>query len=479
MTWLYVPGTTSAFAPEEEGSTSELTSEQAERLAQSVSWKTKQRPARSWSTTWKRGGFIRLLSGVTCEPSTLERGVVAFRDSLVATRASRSRTQASASAPTIPATSGPSSLPGFESSNQTGASSRTSALICDSDSTKSPETFKAWTTELRRSCLQRKKSVLRMAGNASSSWPTARATDGTKGGQPREKTFGGLAPAAAMWPTARASYNENRTTQDAPSHGVTHGRTLAGAAGSWPTPDAAGGGRVQSEDAKEAGKKAQVGLDNAAKQWQTPAVFQGKYRRQVGQTERAEELLPAQAESVTQKNWQTPNAAAEAPNLGSNIKNGPKSLLAQAQWATPVASDDGKKVTSASLQPGLIGQSSDFAGRLDPEKTGRLSLNAYGRPRLNPRFVEGLMGCPIGWTSLVATNCTSWATASSPSRQPEPGVSSSMPSSGKAEPHMADVQPGRWHGHWRGRCSCGWRGESRTGSAHAHAAVEKHLEEAI
>ena len=35
---------------------------------------------------------------------------------------------------------------------------------------------------------------------------------------------------AKMWPTPRASENENRTTKPAPSHGVTHGRTLAGEA---------------------------------------------------------------------------------------------------------------------------------------------------------------------------------------------------------------------------------------------------------
>ena len=31
-----------------------------------------------------------------------------------------------------------------------------------------------------------------------------------------------------MWPTPRASMNENRTTQNAPSHGNGHGTTLAG-----------------------------------------------------------------------------------------------------------------------------------------------------------------------------------------------------------------------------------------------------------
>lgn len=33
-----------------------------------------------------------------------------------------------------------------------------------------------------------------------------------------------------QWPTPRASMNENRTGKDAPTYGVTHGRTLAGAA---------------------------------------------------------------------------------------------------------------------------------------------------------------------------------------------------------------------------------------------------------
>lgn len=39
-----------------------------------------------------------------------------------------------------------------------------------------------------------------------------------------------LRGAVQMWPTQRASMNENRTTQDAPSHGNGHGRTLAGTA---------------------------------------------------------------------------------------------------------------------------------------------------------------------------------------------------------------------------------------------------------
>jgi hypothetical protein len=52
-----------------------------------------------------------------------------------------------------------------------------------------------------------------------------------------------LADEARMtgWPTPRSSPNENRNTKSAPSHGETHGLTLAGVAHDltgWPTPDA-------------------------------------------------------------------------------------------------------------------------------------------------------------------------------------------------------------------------------------------------
>jgi len=65
-----------------------------------------------------------------------------------------------------------------------------------------------------------------------------------------------------------------------------------------------------------------------------------------------------------------------------------------------MAADDGKKVTTSSLQAGLIGQASGFYGPPIPTiaKDGR-KLYASSRV-LNPRFVEWLMGFPIGWTDL-------------------------------------------------------------------------------
>ena len=268
--------------------------------------------------------WTKRLFGQTYEPLTAGLGVAKYLASLADTPASRSATQASASEPTTPATSGPQSQPSSETSSPSGASSRTSALICDSEATKSPENFKAWATRLRASCLQRKKSARLTGGSGYSSWPTA-----------------------------RASYNENRTTKDAPSHGVTHGATLAGRAA----------------------------------------------------------------------NWQTPNAAAEAPNLGSNIKNGPKSLLAQAEWATPTSRDwkDGANPSSAVATNSLLGRQ---APRMPMAGDESLPSAPTSRRRLNPRFVEWLMGWGDNWTSLVQTNSTSSATESSPLKPPTPSTSS-------------------------------------------------------
>ncbi len=159
----------------------------------------------------------------------------------------------------------------------------------------------------------------------------------------------------------------------------------------WPTADAAQGGRVQSEEARAAGTKAQIGLGNVA------------------------------------RNWQTPNAAAEAPNLGSNIKNGPKSLLAQAEqttWPTPRASYNENRTTQDAPSHGvthgatLAGTAGSWATPVEqrfhigpPAQTtpmpGDESLPSGQtlRRRLNPRFAEWLMGWPEGWVEV--TNFTS------------------------------------------------------------------------
>lgn len=149
-------------------------------------------------------------------------------------------------------------------------------------------------------------------------------------------------------------------------------RTDASACSRLPTANAHDGRRPGPDDTSTQG----ANLKREAEAWQTPSVGAYSKRRQVGQTERAELLLPAQA----------------------------------AAWATPVAADCGIKVTPNSLQPGLILQPYEFGrpGHRMPKGGEKQAPNSG--LRLNPAFVEWLMGWPHGWTDFapVATGWSRW-----------------------------------------------------------------------
>jgi hypothetical protein len=298
--WLYLPTSCrSALAGEDSTSGSDSL---FQTLAQSATWKTKSLPPRSWQRTWQRNKWLPHLFGLTYEPSMRERGVESWISSLAATRASRSALPASSVEPTIPATSGPTCEESWQMLSPSGASSRTSALICDSEDTKSPESYKAWATALRAFCLQRRKSARLTAASGCSS----------------------------------------------------------------------------------------------LRAWQTPAVFQGKYRRQVGQTERAEELLPAQAETATG------SAVGRLPGqtaLGIYAR----------EWPTPRTITGGAESAERKQE---LGRTNGLLGRQAPRMPMDGDESSPGVPtsprRLNPRFVEWLMGWPENHVSVDLTSSTSW-----------------------------------------------------------------------
>ena len=183
--------------------------------------------------------------------------------------------------------------------------------------------------------------------------------------------------------------------------------------------------------------------DDECSSWQTPAQFQGKYRRQVGQTIRAEELLPAQAE-----NWPTPGVLSpnalrgSGQNPAKRREGGHQVNLQDAVtvWPTPSAHGSagetseelerhGQKLrnrqTGRILQTNLATEAKmifPFGPPAPPTSTPGPASSPSAptsprRLRLNPAFVTWLQGLPEGWCSLAPINSKCWAIWSSRCRR--------------------------------------------------------------
>ena len=229
-------------------STSELGEQGSEALARSAWWRGKRSPSLLWRRRWIKVAWLRRLSGVTCEPSTLARGVESWISSLEATPVSRSVSLVTGSEKPTIATSGQMSLALFESASPPGASSRTSPVICLSEDTTSSESFKRWASALRRHCGQRRKSARPTDASASSSLlpaPSASSYGSNKGGAagrtgPERHSLESMAR-KALWPTPSATLGTNGglVTPAKAREGGTLIEALS-ARTSWPTPTIAG-----------------------------------------------------------------------------------------------------------------------------------------------------------------------------------------------------------------------------------------------
>lgn len=343
MSYLYVPGLGD--------STSELNSQQAEWLARSVMWRGKPMRQQFWSHAWRKHSWLRRLSGVTSPPSTVRSGVESLISSLRATRVSRSLPLESVLELMTRGTSGPMSHASSGSAELDLFSSRTSPAICPSDSTKSAATFKAWTTGLRRASSARRKSAQAISERDCSSWPTPTEDNANnQGGPSRTKGAG------------NGGYSDQTVS-----------------ARTWPTP------RTAIPGSRKPGTGGRVLAEESLK-WQTPTVTNAPYTYANGNHDRTTEQLARQAQ-----NWHKP-CVADSDGLPRYDKR-----------ASPGHT---RKIPVPNIGAQAIEMFSRL-GRPDPTQVGQESQNTYGPRRLNPRFVEWLMGWPLGWTDFAPVG-TEW-----------------------------------------------------------------------
>jgi hypothetical protein len=237
---------------------------------------------------------------------------------------------------------------------------------------------------------------------ATSSWKTSQASLLT----------GTLAEYSETWPKAGTMRSGTLLRLRKSEH-----RTAANASSSWPTPDS----NTSTYSNHHGGF---VNLREKASEWPTPAASwfeRGQTspevweQRQKERTERGE--LPfATPLHVEAALWDTPKASSDKGGPNQRDGQGRPYLDAQArQWPTPTASDifPYTEAEARRRSPDLPTTASRQAPTI--EQPGH-ECSPKCR-RLNPLFVEWLMGFPIGDTALERS-----ATRSCPRREPTPSA---------------------------------------------------------
>jgi len=299
----------------------------------------------------------------------------------------------------------------FEFFDPSSVSLKTSKDTLVSDFEKSLKNWEASVTKRRGEYSQRLKLAHLTNESGSSSWPTSSTRDykgGYVGGRIRngkismdtldvavQAVESGLV-APANWPTIQArdyrSVTGNEMSQrDNAMQNLNVAVTVHGLVA--PANPSTAGSRLES--------------------WATPNGLTG---RGASKTQGRDLLMDV-------KQWATPKAS-DPQHSGPNMRDsaGNYALPAQAvraSWETPTVSTGGHRQADGSMTPKLDQQVKHY-------KQLNVEVEAKATGKLNPRWVETLMGLPVGWTmpscaspvTIEPTNSDFSATESSPPPQP-------------------------------------------------------------
>ena len=440
--------------------------ESSQICAQSLFVRSKVLPARTWLLKWKRDSWSQLLFGRILKPSHGEHFVTAWTSLLVATPANHSAQQESDSAQKTQDIFGPTSQAEFGFFDPNSASLRMSKDTSVLDSEKSLENWNKWVTRCRGEYSLRVKSAHLTRENESLSWPTSNARDwkdSINGTHPpsrpnlSEQTLGQAVSVAhgkdVNWVTPSAN-DTNRTPEAYARAKEKHGSSLQAslqiqaqqhglpAPANWPTPiqgdshlastpEAAqrriAEGKVTLSRLVESGLPALANPSTLGSHqgWLTPQLQDSKHSGSNPSANGERDLL------VNQVNWATPQQrdfkdaeplakwtirAEEQKAKGVNLHLAlPYQVMhtEHKQWATP-QSRDAKGAEGRMIREG---QHFDLPSQTEVQATGTWNRN---NGKLNPRWVETLMGLPIGWTmpsckspvTIELTSCGSLETES-------------------------------------------------------------------
>ena len=212
--------------------------------------------------------------------------------------------------------------------------------------------------------------------NQAMTWPTARQEDGESCGN-HPGVVDSLTGAVKLWPTANAhdaTGARGKGFELTDHHYETH--DLASATDTWRTPDTPGQGGPRNRQGS-IGAGHQVTIAEQAEHWLTPHGMANEDKSgKKGGAGGGEFALQA-------NNWPTPNSNPSGPNNSTTREN---SRIAQ-------------RLTDQCLES----RAQDFPSSPPAPQTPdgpQSSETATSRRRLNPRFVEWLMGFTPGYTEM-------------------------------------------------------------------------------
>ena len=426
MTWCYLPETDCHSAQEPEAliwaSCLQSLSSTPDALSSG-----KNTPVKFSSQRRKPDTYNQPQSGMTSLLSTPDRSPEPSTLSSLDTPVSRSAKLDSAKGKTTKDTSGQTSSGSSKSSGQIsdGAFSRTLPDISPLASKPWCVPYDQWVSGLRLAHSQRLKLAQRMKGSESLSWPTAKAVTGGANSKRKERGAGGpdLQAATENWPTPMAGTPAQNGNSAAGNSDFSRKAEELAAQVLWKTPDVPSGGRSMPKGTsltgrKPDGSKAQVGLQNQVTLWKTPSA------QEPGVAHR--ELVNADGTP-----WSGGQRAYDA-ETGRLVQTGLPQMV-DALWPTPAMRDHKGENSADHLENGTgrkhLDQLPNYVAHsfsLPPQATpthgaprstargtwrqlyryvrsthGRATarrLACSGKARLNPLFVEWLMGWPPGHT---------------------------------------------------------------------------------
>lgn len=414
------------------------------------------------SRAWQKGGWIRRLSGLTCSPSMADAGVASWIASLRASRVSPGPPPARAKASKTSGGSGPTSAIAFAKYDPGSCGWRTCLpLFPEADWPSFSGIWPGSGSMRSGACFAQPTWEPPISANGSSFWPTA--TDGDSRASGRHTTTTGvmhpgtsLTDAMRQWPTPNVPNGGRKLSDDTSNTGVTaDGKKrqfgLENAVERfhlWATPTAM--------DSEQAGGKVATGTTRGASlhrqmdAWATPRAEDGesagmRHGRGVADTLIAQTRIlshsflpglqtpmPGDSSSASDPTsrplWPTAmtnnrtsdKAKYQRPTSGSqrggasfgledvaNLWKAPHGTTNMGEdWSTPRANCN--VTSSKAMTPFSEGGSTSKPG-LAQQAAG--SATTKGKPKLNPQFVEWLMGLPIGWTNASSTASTASARA--------------------------------------------------------------------